>query len=489
MISVPFAPRFWLAAGLTLLLAGCVLPPKEEPGFTELDANSLGLSDNQLPVAAANWWTALGDPQLNRLIEESLASNPSLAEALARMKGARAQVVAAGAAIGPSVTLDGEEVRQRLSENYIYPPAGSGFDVAGGDITWMGQLGLNLSWDLDFWGRQSGLLDQAKAQVHAAELDQVSAELALSGSIVQSYVDLYRAYAMADIAQENEQQRQTLLRLTKNRVAAGLETSIAVKTAEAALPQARRARLQAESERDIAVHNLAALSGHGVDVYNSITRPQLMLDAALPLPSDLSLDILSRRPDILAARTRVEAASRGRDAARAAFYPDISLTAFAGYQAVGLDKLFDSGSLIYGAGPAVHLPIFQANRLKASYFGAGAERDAAVASYNDTVLNAIRDVADLLSRKTSLSRQIEQVQQELAASEAAYSLAQNRYQAGLSSQLVVLNAESNVLNARRDLVSLNSQLLNTRVALLLTVGGSFDPTTSPAASQAELSHE
>ncbi|MFT4046018.1 MAG: efflux transporter outer membrane subunit [Solimonas sp.] len=467
--------KLLIACGAALLAAGCVLPPRDEPRLTTVDDQTLGLSATVAPRVGDGWWKAFGDPQLDRLVDDALAHNPGLAEALVRVRAAQAQAIAAGASLTPGITLDGQEVRQRLSENYIYPPPEYGFAASGGNMAWLGQLGLNLSWDLDFWGRQSALLREAQAQTRAAELDRASARLALSGSIAQSYVQLHQAYALADIAEQNERQREDLLKLTQGRVRAGLDTQVELKTAEATLPQARQARLQAESQRDLAVHSLAALAGHGGDAYASIGRPQLALDAALPLPDALPLDLLSRRPDVLAARARVEAATRGREAAKAAFYPDISLTAFAGYQAVGIDKLLDRHSGIYGFGPALHLPIFDAQRLKAGYLGATAELDGAIAGYNDTVLKAVRDVADQISLNDSLARQMAQVRARLDATESAYRLAQRRYAAGLTSQLAVLNAESNVLSARRDMVALTSSLVISRVTLLLMLGGSFDP--------------
>jgi NodT family efflux transporter outer membrane factor (OMF) lipoprotein len=487
MKLIPRAPCLSVSLGLAVAavisLSGCVSPPKEELHITALDANSLGLSQHQSPRAAEGWWKVFGDSQLNKLIDDSLANSPSLGEALIRVRGAQAQAIAAGAKLRPGVSLDGEETYQRLSENYIYPPKEAGLGIAGGDMAWLGQVGLNLSWDLDFWGYQDNLLKQARNKVVAAELDSATARLALSGAMAQSYVELYRAYAMTDIAKQNELQRETLLKLTKSRVNAGLDTQLEVKLAEAALPQARTARLQAEIQRDLAIHNLAALSGRGADAYDNIGRPQITPDASLPLPTELTLDLLSRRPDILAAKARVEAATAGRAAAKAAFYPDINLKAFIGLQAVGLDKLTDSGSTIYGVGPALHLPVFDSQRLKAGYIGATAELDGAVASYNDTVLKAVRDVADQLSRHESLKRQLIETNQTSIATEAAYKLAQNRYKAGLSSQLAVLNAETQLLNTRRDLVSLKTQLLITRVTLLLTFGGSFDPTTNPVIAQ------
>jgi NodT family efflux transporter outer membrane factor (OMF) lipoprotein len=239
--------------------------------------------------------------------------------------------------------------------------------------------------------------------------------------------------------------------------------------------------LQAESARDLATHRLAALAGYGADRYAQIGRPRLSLDGALPLPERLPIDLLAHRPDVLAARARINAAMAGREAAHAAFYPDISLKAFVGTQAIGLDNLVNGDSLVYGVGPALHLPIFDAQRLRAGYKGATAEVDASVASYNGTVLNAVRETADQISLTDSLARQIDEVQQGLQAATAAYDLAQKRYGAGLATQLVVLNAESRVLDARRELVTATTSRVIARVSLLLMLGGNFDPATPVAA--------
>ncbi|MEZ5501569.1 MAG: efflux transporter outer membrane subunit [Halioglobus sp.] len=408
---------------------------------------------------------------MNRLIEDALANNPGLSEALARVRGAQARAQAVGATTQPSVTLDGDEVRQRFSENFYIPPP------YGGSQYWVGQVTANLNWTLDFWGRQADLIRQANLQARGALLDQAAARLALSGALAQTYCDLYRAYALADIATQSEQQRTTLLKLTRDRVRAGLDSQLEVRNAEALLPQARAARLQAESARDLAVHQLAAFSGRGADAYASIVRPRLVADAALPLPEQLPIDLLARRPDVLAARARVDAATAGRAGAREAFYPDVSLRAFAGYQSLDLDNLFDAGSGVWGIGPSIHLPLFDSQRLRANYLGATAELDAVIASYNQTVLNAVREVADQITLSQSLAWQLAQSQLTLDASEAAYALAQRRYAAGLTSQIVVLDAESRVLNARRDVVSLRTSLAIAHITLLVSVGGTFDPST------------
>ena len=461
-----FAPA--LAA---LLLAGCVTPQVEDPRGTALDTQSLGLTGDSVKAAESEWWKALGDPQLNALIEEATRNSPSLAQALARVRGAQAQLQAAGAATRPSFSLDGEETWQRFSENYYIPPP------FGGHTYWVGQVGANLNWDLDFWGRQSALIAQARAQNIASDLDVAAAKLALAGSITQAYVDLYRAWQMIDIADRLIEQREQLLKLTRDRVSAGLESQIDQRIAEAALPQARVAKLQAESARDLALHRLAALAGDGANRYAHIARPQLTLDAALPVPEQLPMDLLSHRPDVLAARARVEAAGAGRESAHAAIFPEVSLKAFVGTQAIGLDNLTEGGSLVYGAGPALHLPIFDARRLRAGYKRATAELDASVASYNSTVLDAVRQTADQLTLQDAYARQIGEAEQTLQAASQAFELARKRYSAGLSTQLVVLDAESRVLDARRELVNANAGRIAARVNLLLALGGSFDPAT------------
>jgi NodT family efflux transporter outer membrane factor (OMF) lipoprotein len=470
-------PRLMLSS-LALGLSGCVLAPQLPPQNALLAESSVGLKGPAAAKAANGWWQAYGDPQLDRLIAESFAGNPRLAEAMARVRTAQSRVQAASAATRPGFSLDGQEVYQRFPERDIVPPP------FGGGHYWRGQIGVNLNWDLDFFGRQAAVIEQSRAASQAATLDVEGARLALAGALAQAYVDLDRSHVLADIAQRAEAQRQNILDLTSKRLNAGLDTRSELRAAESSLPQARLARLQAGAAVELAVHRLAALTGHGAEVYPTITRPHLDLSAALTLPEKLPLDLLRRRPDVLAARARVDAAISGQAAAKAAFYPDINLTAFAGFGAIGLDNLFRSGDRTYGAGPAIHLPLFDAQRLKAAYRGAAAEADAAVAAYNETVLQAVQQTADQLTLIASYRQQLNESSQALAASEDAYRIAELRYRNGLTGYLNVLNAETSVLNARRTQVDLVAAQAIARVTLLLALGGSFDPDSINALSGA-----
>jgi NodT family efflux transporter outer membrane factor (OMF) lipoprotein len=458
-----------MAATFAALLAGCVLPPKDSPRAQAVDARQLGLTAAAVAPANDGWWKALDDAQLDALIDQAFATNPSLAQASAQLRAALAQIDAAHAGLLPKSSFSGSALRQRAPDNYIIPPP-----LAGSDF-WMAQIGASLSWDLDFWGRQADGLSQARALARAADFERDDARLMLAAALVQAYVGLYRADALVDIASQAQIQRQHILELTRRRVAAGLDTRLELREAESALPQARVEQAQAQAQADLAVHALAMIAGRGADAYATITRPQLNPDAVLPLPAQLPINLLARRPDVLAARLRIEASDAQRRAARAAFYPDVSLHALAGIAAFGLNDLFEAGARGYGAGPVISLPLFDAGKLRAEYQGREAALDDAVAVYNDTVLRAVRRCADELTRIDALGRERIDQESTLLASEDGYRIAEERYRAGLAGYLSVLSAETQVLNARRDRVQIIADLAVARVSLLLELGGSFDP--------------
>jgi len=466
--------RFAVAAliALSLVLSGCITPPKLAPQQQPIANDRLGLSARvSAPVPAQTWWSTFDDPQFDALMLKALADNPSLKQAMARVREAQSLADVTRAGLSPFVSYDAQEIRQRLSSHDPIPMP------YNGTKRWLGREGLNLSWDIDFWGRQASLLKQARSQATAAALDVASARLALSGALAQAYIDLSRNDALADVAQRTQAQRQRILDITRRRVQSGLDTNVELREASSAVPEAYVELLQAQAAAALDTHQLAALSGQGAEDYAEVRRPTLDPAAVLPLPAALPADLLGHRPDVLAARDRIEGARSGQAAAKAAFYPDINLTAFVGTSAVGLGKLFVGNSAVYGAGPAIHLPLFDAGRLRAEYRGASAEIDDAVAAYNQSVLQAVRETSDQLSLVEALNAQIVQQQRSLDDAEAAYQLAEERYRAGLSTYLTVLTTETAVLSARREHVGLVSDQAIARVNLLLAVGGSFDPHT------------
>jgi NodT family efflux transporter outer membrane factor (OMF) lipoprotein len=469
-----------------LLAAGCVLPPKESAHPRPLAQDNVGLAGAAVAPVADDWWSSFQDPQLDRLIRAGLENSPTLTQAQARVSAALAQIQSSQAALLPQANLDASALYQRAPDNYLIPPPLAGHSF------WMSQAGASLGWDLDFWGRQADAVHRAKDLAQAAGFDEDNARLMLAGAITQAYVELYRQRALADIAERSEAQRQDIVDITRRRVKAGLDTQLEIRQAEGQLPQARVAREQAQAAAELAVHELATLSGQGANVYGSIERPTLQVEAALPVPTELPINLLARRPDVLSARLSIDAADADRLAAKAAFYPDVSLRALAGIGAFGMSNLVQWNARGYGGGPLISLPLFDGGRLRAQYRGSEAGLDSAIAGYNDTVLHAVQQTADQITRIDALGRERIDQAQTLDANEAAYKLAEERYRAGLASYLSVLNAETQVLAARQGMVNVIADQVVARVTLLLAVGGSFDahaPGTLANAQPSTISSE
>jgi NodT family efflux transporter outer membrane factor (OMF) lipoprotein len=302
----------------------------------------------------------------------------------------------------------------------------------------------------------------------------------LAAQVVRSYVALARLVAQREVAQRVLAQREEMAALIRQRVQAGLDSTVEQRLGEAALPDARAALEALDEQIRLQRHLLAALSGQAPQALDALT-PALARVQPLRLPDSLGTDLLGRRPDVVAARWRVEAASQDLAQARTRFYPDVRLSAFVGLSALGLDRLIDLDSRSLGAGPALHLPIFEGGQLRAQLQGKSAERDAAIAQYNQTVLDAVREVADAMASQASLQRQHSEQAQALAGVEAAYHLARQRYRAGLGNYLIVLTAETQWLAQRRQAVDLAARSLDTQAALMKSLGGGWvDP--APAAT-------
>lgn len=482
----PLFPRSALLAGLVAtLLSGCASVPKVEPRVRSLSPVSVGLAGDTAPLPpAGEWWKGFGDPQLDRIMADALAGNPDLDRAAARLRQAQASIAANKAGLLPQIGGDASVLRQRLSEKYIIPPP------YGGSTRWIGDAQAHLDWSLDLAGRQKALVAQAGASADAAALDLEAARVTLSGAVAQAYVDLARSTQQARIADRFVASREEQLKLAATRKRTDLGSDFDISAAETLLAEARQAKIRADGARQLMIHALAALAGRGADYYGGIDDPVLALDTALPVPTTLPADLLGRRPDILAARARIEAADAGRRVARADFYPDIDLKGLVGLQALGLGSLFTGGAATYGAGAALHLPIFEGGRLKANYKGAVAGIDEAIASYDGLVLGAVRETADALSAIQTNAADAAEQRKVVAGLADTVRLDQVRLRTGLAARLDVLDSGDRLLAADQRAVDLAADGAAARIRLLVALGGSFDPLTSqnlasatPAAAQ------
>jgi len=460
-----------------LALAGCAVP-QSRIAVAPIADKSLGLGSLAAPTIATDWWTALGDPQLDRIVNDALAGSPTLDAALARVRAAQSTLAGAEAARRPQITADASEQFQRLSNVYIYPPP------YGGTFRWVGQAEANLSWDLDFWHRQADAIRQAGASAQAAQLDYDAARLALAGTVAQTYVELVRAERQITIARSTVDQRDQSLRLARLRVKSQLDSNIDVRAAETLLAEANQALVRAQGQREMVIHALALLAGRGADYYATVQPSSLRLDAVLPLPNTIPADLLARRPDILEAKARIAAAAAGRQVARKAFYPDINLVGLVGLQALGIGNLFSSSASTYGPGAAVHLPIFEGGKLKADYEGATATLDAAIADYNQKVLGAVREAADALTRIKTTAADLAQQRQATAGLADVRRLDNVRVSSGLSSRLDLIGSDVRLLEAEQETANLEADKAVANIQLLVALGGGFDPAAAPATPDA-----
>ena len=462
-----------LALFLILVLAGCASErgighrsTPAEPAALETE-KSLGAVTASGDWPALDWWKRFADPQLDALVDEALAASPNLRLAQARLDSARAQARIAGAPLRPQVNAEASINRQRFSENYIFPPP-----IGGSSFTTT-QLDLSASYEVDFWGRNRAAYEAAVGRTRAAQAEAFTSRLVLSSGVASVYVQLARAYEQLDLARRTLEDREAVQRLTTDRVRAGLDSRLELKQVETSIPAARARIVQIEEEIALARTQLAALLGKGPDRGLAIERPQLHM-AAVSLPSRVPADLLGRRPDITAARARVEAASRDIASAKAAFYPDVNLTALIGVQSVTLSKLLETGSAIPFAGAAIRLPIFDAGRLRGNLAARNADYDAAVEQYNQALADALREVVDQLASMRSVQMQRSEADTALAAAEEAYNLAVTRYKAGIGSLLQVLTAETQVLEQRNLRADLHARELALSINLIRALGGGFD---------------
>jgi len=458
-----------------LLTSACATMPAATPARVAkapeayATAQTLAASETAAWPADA-WWKAYGDAQLDALVDEALAGSPTLAQAEARLRRAQALANQAKAAQLPSVGANGGVERSKQSYNNGIPA-----DFVPQGYNDYGRLSLDFSWELDFWGKNRAAVAAATSEAKAAQADAAQARLMLATSVAAGYADLARLYAERDVAERSVALRQETLTLVSDRVTNGLDTRGELRQAEAGPPNAR-AELAAIDEQIAQARNgLAALLGAGPDRGLAIARPSAAALKPFGLPANLAADLIGRRPDVVAAKWRAEAASKRIGQAKAAFYPNVNLAAAIGVQSLHLDKLFDSGSDVGSVGPAVSLPIFEGGRLKANLRAAEADRDGAVAAYDSAVTQALRDVADVAASERALSTRLTESRAALAASEDGFRIAKLRYQGGLSTYQNVLIAEQAVLSQRRIVADLESRALTLDVALVRALGGGFTP--------------
>jgi multidrug efflux system outer membrane protein len=469
-----------ITLSIAALMLGCAgFPAKQKPvrlpETAPLDAGEFsGGGDWPEP----EWWKRYQDPALDRLVALGLANSPSLATASARFDSARQSVRLAAAASGAQVTASADTDRQRLSDNGIFPPRLLGF-------TWYNQsdLGLQASYTFDWWGKQRNAVESAMDQAHAAQADRSAAALMLASSIADTYFGWQSDQNRLALARDNENTIESESKVIAARVRAELDFADDINRSDLALAAAREQIAALEGSARLRIVALAALAGRPAGELPPLTRKSLPSFPAA-LPDNVKIDLISRRADITASRWRVEAAERNLDSVRADFYPDVTVNALAGFSSIDAGKLLEYGSRVPQAGAAIHLPIFDAGRLKARYGGAQAAIDAAVSTYQDSVISAARDVATQAATRAQIESQRTQRALGVDAALRIKDTAAARVRQGIADSRTELKATESWIEQRDALLQLDAAALSADVALQRALGGGYESRQKLADSQA-----
>jgi len=361
----------------------------------------------------------------------------------------------------------GDASRQRLSDNGLFPPDLLGFH-------WYNQydLGLQASYTFDWWGKQKASVEAAIDQAHAARADKTAAALMLASSVAETYFGWQADQSRLKLAREHE---ATIVRedsITSSRIRAEVDAADEVNRTASSLAAVREQIAALEGSAKLRIVALAALVGRSsADLPGLTAKPLPAISNGVP--EDVKIDLIARRADLTASRWRVEAAEKNREGARAEFYPDISINALIGLQSRDLGKLLLYDSRVPDLGAAIHLPIFDAGRLKARYGASQAAIDAAVANYQDTLVSAARDVATQATARAQIAAQRAQRLIEVDAAERLKLSAAARVRQGVMDLRTELTATESWIDQRDALVQLDAAALSSDIGLQRALGGGY----------------
>ena len=462
-------PRCYGLLLSTVLLAGCQLAPSHEapplPTAGQYPPEYAPVENGHAATDIA-WRSFLRDPRLHAYVDAALSNNRDLRIAVARIEEARGQFRIQRAERFPTLGASAEASRGRFA-GFGAAPA-----TAGSGVSELYSVGLGVSaFELDFWGRVRNLSEAARSQYLATVEAQRAFHLSLIADLASTYLALRGLEARIELAEATLQSRRDELRIARVRFDAGITSALDFNQAEALLSQAEteraRLRLAAAEQRNL----LALLVGSEPDAPLPAPRPLAeQLDTA-PLRAGLPSDLLLARPDILAAERQLRAARANIGVARAAFFPQLSLTGSLGYVSSELNDLVSRDNRTWSIGPSLSLPLFDFGRNRGNLTAAEAREHIAVAEYERAIQVAFREVADALAARRYLAEQFDAQARNLATLQRITELARDRYAEGVVNFLQVLDAERNRFAAEQALIEVQSAQAQNLVALYIALGG------------------
>ncbi|ONX58290.1 RND transporter [Burkholderia cenocepacia] len=486
------------AAAAMLALGGCV-PSGFLPSLSLRAPADDALVHTAGPGAngawpAPDWVKQLQDPQLDDLVAEASQHNPDLQVAQARLRIAQAQLQQFDSLTGLTGTAGATISRARM------PKPGDIADVTAGGYRVPVQIFgdpnvspssifVGLNYQLDLWGKNRAATKSLMSLRDAAGVEAEQVRLTLAVAIVTVYCQLDQAYAVRDLLQQKLKISQRVTAVLRERTARGLDN--AYDASDASIKRSRLLEQIALNDEQIklAQLQLGVLSGRGSERGLALQRPRVGAFAGGAVPARLPADLLGRRPDIVAARLRVEAAFANADSTRAQFYPDVNLVALGGVFALTPASLFSRDSLAGSVGPAISLPIFDRGRLKAKLGADVAQADVAIGLYNKTVDDALGQVAQLVTSLQTSQTLVAQQQDAVAAAQKIVQIAADRHRRGVLMQKDVDVADLTLIDERTQMIALLGKQRMLRVGLIGALGGGFDAGATVAQAQTPAVHQ
>jgi NodT family efflux transporter outer membrane factor (OMF) lipoprotein len=472
-----------IAAKLNLLLlgviglAGCVplpaksppLPVVAKPELQQTFAAVVGdPAFDRASWSGHAWWSGFNDKALDALVEMAIHDNPTLATAQVRLEQARQAAHLVELESGIRYDSNASVVRQHLSTNGLFPPPLGGSTLNEGDVS------VGVAYTLDWWGKNRALLQSAVGESRAAEAERGAAELALAGEVADTYFNWQDVVARAKLARLAVDKRRMALQLAKSRLQRGIDSALVSSQMDVLLAQELDNVNDLETQSRILRDRLAALTGNGPDWGAKLAEPVQSSGGAFPLPQKLPLDWLAQRPDLIALKWRTEAAANRIEVAKANFYPNVDLNLLLGLQSIDLGKWLTAKSGYASFGSAMHIPLFNMRTLRTNLGMREAEYTEAAMQYNQALLIAASQVADALTRVSSLDARERLQRTATVSSERSLHLQTERFESGLSDRLPALDGEIAALAQHAREFRLQADRKRAMATLFMALGGGYE---------------
>lgn len=467
---------------LALALPGCVnlAPDHVRPELASAVRYDPGdRPDGSVVASTLHWGQFFTDPRLDALIGTALTNNRDLVAATARIEQARARYRIEDSRRLPALVANAAASRSRVPTSTAAPGVGAigdpdqqGLPASFTDDRFEVGIGVT-AFELDFWGRLANLSEAARAEYLATIAAQRAFYLSLIGDVASTYYQLVESREQIALAQATADSRREGLRIAGLRLESGVTSALPYRQAESLLTQAEQQLAEQRLESARLRNQLAVLIGGRAPADLPAAMTLSAQENGIRLDAGLPSELLLVRPDIIAAEERLRAARANIGAARAAFFPTISLTGSMGLSSNELDGLFDGDSFTWSVGPSLSLPIFDWGTREANLDLARALEVEQVANYDRTVQEAFREVSDALAGRRWLTEQIETLERGVDAQERIARIAQLRYREGVADYLEVLDAERNLFTAQQQLLATRRAAFQNSVTLFIALGGGF----------------